>query len=651
MQISVQSLRLGCIPCVIFVATIVSAALANAQSLESTVPVEGIKSNVPRAFALTGATVVVRPGETLQNATIVVRAGVIESVQACPDDEVEQSGAEQSAASRNNADIPADARRIDLTGKTIYAGFLDGYSEMEVPDITAGPKHWNQQIQPQRHCVDALTPNKSANQKLRQQGITVRLVAPQDGLLKGVSALVTTGDEAAEHGVVKEAVAQHAALTPRGRSRRSGYPSSPMGAVALVRQTMLDMQWYQNAWKACLQDPSLTRPEKNEALQALIDQRKAGLPLIVDSSNERYFLRAHRLAEEFDLPVIVRGSGREYRRLAEIAATSLPVLLPVNFPRAPDVSSNESARTASLESLMHWDLAPENPARLAEAGVKFAITTDRLKDPAKFVSSIRTAVRRGLSEDVALAAITTIPAELFGVPDRLGSVEAGKAAHLVVTDGDLFQKKTKIVETWVDGVRFQHDRFDSPDVRGTWSLVLTAADGTQVAGTLTLTGKRSSPSGNLKVGEDQFEIKRASWSDYRLMISCDAQAMSADGVLRMTFVVTSKEIDGQEVYGKGTLPDGQTVRAVASWLGEAKDAEKTRSEKDRGTKKGPTADEDSKAVRGSETETTGSVDDAESDPGQRSESKRPDRKAGGDTTPAALVKTSDSDIYRDPGPG
>ncbi len=126
---------------------------------------------------------------------------------------------------------------------------------------------------------------------------------------------------------------------------------------------------------------------------------------------------------------------------------------------------------------MHWDLAPENPARLATAGVKIAFTSQGLKDAASLLAAVRKAIERGLSPEAALRALTVTPAELFGLSDRLGTIETGKAANLLVASGDLFKSKAKIAETWVDGTRYEIENEPLADVRGNWSLELTKPDG------------------------------------------------------------------------------------------------------------------------------------------------------------------------------
>src|SRR4029077_3561436 len=133
-----------------------------------------------------------------------------------------------------------------------------------------------------------------------------------------------------------------------------------------------------------------------------------------------------------------------------LAATKTPIILPLDFPKTPEIERPEQALDYELDELQHWDRGPSNPARLAEAGIPIALTTEKLEKPEKeFWSRLRLAVRRGLSKDAALAALTTAPAEMFGVADRFGTIASGRIANLVVANGDLFAPETKVLTTWI----------------------------------------------------------------------------------------------------------------------------------------------------------------------------------------------------------
>ena len=301
------------------------------------------------------------PGQVLEQGVLVVRDGVISAVGA-------------------NVPIPADARVWSRPGSTLYPGLIDGFSELDIAvgDRRQGVHHWNELIRPEVRVADRYQPKPTLNASWRIQGITTRLIAPAQGILKGRSAVVASGDGAGAASILEPDVALHARLTvPRGRGRNA-YPNSPMGAVALARQTMLDANWYQQAWSAFRSQRGLPRPDQDAALEALGAYSGSGRLVVIDAPNELYALRADRFAREFSLNLVIRGSGREYRQLSAIQALGRPVIVPLNFPKPPNVGTVEAALNASLESMRHWELAPENPARLSRAGVSILLTRSGL---------------------------------------------------------------------------------------------------------------------------------------------------------------------------------------------------------------------------------------------------------------------------------
>ncbi|HND51529.1 MAG TPA: amidohydrolase family protein, partial [Pirellulaceae bacterium] len=174
-------------------------------------------------------------------------------------------------------------------------------------------------------------------------------------------------------------------------------------------------------------------------------------------------------------------------------------IVPVDFPRPPHVQTAETAMSIAIEDLMHWDIAPENPARLERAGVSFVLTSHGLREPKEFLDAVRKAVARGLSPDAALRALTVAPAELFGVSDRLGAVASGKIANLVVTDGDLFTKNTKILATWVHGRRYELVKTPYADLYGSWPVSLVGASAPSPGWTIALRGGGNDVKGELIV--------------------------------------------------------------------------------------------------------------------------------------------------------
>jgi len=549
-QLRFPSVLYGVLVTGVFVGLAASDRPASADDRSSDQP-QGIRRNAPEVWALTGARVTVRPGEVLDKATILIRRDRFETVG-------------------ESVEIPAGTQVIDLSGRYVYPGLIDAFTEQPVDDGSArtAARYWNSQVRPARRVAADFRPDAALNQTLRKQGVTARLAAPDGKVLKGFGSVVLTSDGPVEYAIVRADVSQHARLTASRNSDRS-YPNSPMGAVALARQALHDADWYARAWRAAEADATLSRPERNDDLAALNEVVLQRTPLIIDTSNELFFLRADRFAREFGLQLIVHGSGNEYRRLDAIRQTGRAVLLPVNFPQPPNVATFEASLDVTTESLLHWDLAPENPKRLADAGVTFAFCSSGLKDRGSFLAQVRKAVARGLSSNDALRALTTTPATLLGVADQLGTVERGRLASLVITDKPLFEKDAKTVETWIAGERFEFEAPPQRDVAGEWLVKLDSSSG-GAAKTLRLTLKRNdsrklsaeirtAPDGN---AEDDGEPVRAglvALNETRLSLTFRSNDSGHDGVARLTAIISpgSNEAVGQIVW-----PDGSRTQVT-----------------------------------------------------------------------------------------
>jgi imidazolonepropionase-like amidohydrolase len=560
----------------------------------STPPVIGLAQNTPAFFALTNARIIPEPGKMLEKGTIVVRDGVIEAVGA-------------------DVKTPADARVIDLAGKTVYAGLVDAYGELTIgPDAAKpGSPGWNVQIGPQLDAADHYTADEALNTKLRSQGIAVRLVAPATRIIKGQSIVVTTGTGDNSRVILKRGIGQHFRLTVPFGQERGVYPNSPMGAVALARQTMLDTDWYAKAWAAYRRDTKLPRPERNDSLEALAACLAGEQPAIINAANEQFFLRADRFAREFGLNAVIHGSGREYLRLAEVAATGRTIILPVSFPQPPSVTTVEESLDVSLAQLMHWDIAPENPGRLDDAGVTIAITSHGLRDQATFLAAVRRAVERGLKADSALKALTTTPASLLGMSERLGKIAPGMAGNLVITDGDLFKRQTKVVETWVDGRRFEIERTPTMDVRGSWQLELTGSDdrtlklNLKLAGTTRqMTGTVSKPvEGDAKA--EELRLSQLALSESQLHFRLEGKSLEKEGPARISATVLSTNEEKLTLLGTILWADGTSEKLSGTQTTKLSPQEARQAEQ----KGGKSTKAKTKSSKGDDAETEGDSGD------------------------------------------
>ncbi len=513
-----------------------------------TTPSEGIRDNTPAVHALTDARIIPSPGTVIPNGTVVVRDGVIAEVGT-------------------DVEPPRDARVWHLKGRTIYPGLIDSYSLLEEAVDTDPPQaephdYWNPLVDPAMRSSTHYRVDSERNKKLRGQGVAVRLAAPGAGLIRGTSCLVTTADDPTSSTVVKADVAQHLATTiTRDGDHRRRYPNSPMGAMALVRQAFYDARWYRQAQRAFKTDPGTERPETSASLERLGRQLEQRSLFFVEAGDLRGVFRADRLAREFDLNVVILASGKEFQRLDAVRATKRSLVVPVRFPQAPNVATPESARDATLARLMHWDVAPENPARLDEAEIPIALCTHGLDDEGDFLKQIRMAVRHGLAPESALRAVTTTPADLFGVAHRVGRIAKGKAAHLVVTDGDLFDEKTRVIETWVDGRRYVVEQPPPIDPQGTWLVTLNTEDPSRRECVIGISRKDSQWQGTISRGDQQALLEHIVLRDTRLTASLDGSKLDWTGVVRVQAILAPDEgsawlgsfvwADGSQTSGRG----------------------------------------------------------------------------------------------------
>lgn len=436
----------------------ISALLAGsleAQQSSRTQPVTGLRDNSTGFHALVGARVVTAPGQVLTNATVVVRNGLITAVGA-------------------GMAPPAGARVWDLKGLTVYPGFIDASADLggDAPPQggDVGPTHWNPQVRAWFSTTSNFKDDSTRRVALRSLGFGTALVVPRQGIFRGTASVHNLSDDGVRDRVLRPDLAQAIGFQ-RSFALGGMYPNSAMGTVALMKQTFMDAEWYSRAWGAYeASGRSMLPPETSEALAALGKAVKGQQSVLFETGSEEEYLRAYKLAQEYKLTPWFRGNGQEYRLIDVLKGRTQPLIVPLSFPDAPNVSSPEAALGVSLADLRHWYLAPTNPAQLAAAGVPFAITADGLSSLQQFLPNLRTAVARGLAPDKALAALTTVPATWLGIDKTHGTIAVGKAANLVVSEGDLFTEEAAVRDVWVQGTRYGVSRPPQVDPRGTWTI-------------------------------------------------------------------------------------------------------------------------------------------------------------------------------------
>jgi len=522
----------------------VLATGAEAQQASRTQPVQGMRDNGTGYHALVGARVVTGPGQVLDDATIVIRDGLVQAVG-------------------RGMEAPAGARVWDLGGLTVYPGFIDAHADLEMDAVPEGgdigPTHWNPQVRAWFSTTRNLADDEDRRAALRSQGFGTALAVPKEGIFRGTASVVNLGDEGVRERVLRPDIAQAIGFQ-RSFDLGGSYPNSAMGTIALMKQTLMDAEWYMRAWDAYESSGrAFLPPETSEALAALGDVVQGSQPVVFETGGEEEYLRAHSLSSEFGLTPWFRGNGLEYRLIDVLRGRNHPLVVPLDFPDAPDVGHPAAALDASLGDLRHWYLAPTNPAQLADAGVSFAITSDGLSSLNEFLPNLRLAVARGLSADDALAALTTTPASWLGIDRTHGTIAEGKVANLVVSEGDLFTEEATVRDVWVQGRVYGVTRPTQIDPRGTWQIASDDEWGFEAD--LVLEGPLNRLRGYLDIASTGPELPGGA----RVALE-SASAVAETGRIQARFngevlgyqgmALLSGSVRGDEFYGWTSLPNG-----------------------------------------------------------------------------------------------
>lgn len=394
-------------------------------------------------YAITGARVVPVSSAAIDNATLVFSGGVITAVGT-------------------NATVPAGAVTIAGKGLTVYPGLIDMGSAagLEAPPVARAENPQTTEdlervkretlLRPHLRAADHMNPGSAALLKAAQAGITAELATPGSDGIRGQSALVLTslGADAPQIGaladerrgplVIKAPIALHVGTAdqPAGGDV---YPNSLMGLIAFNRQAFLDAQWYQQA-----------RPKPYApALDAMGPAIAGRLPVAFRAPLAREVQRALEMARTFKLDPIITSARQVEDLTADLKAANARVIYSLNFPtRRPSLAPEADEALSVLRDRAN---APKSPALLEKAGILFAFESSGLTEPKDFLKNAQKTVAAGLSKEAALKALTLNAATIAGAGDRLGSLDKGKIANVLVADGDLFDEKTAIKHVFVNG--------------------------------------------------------------------------------------------------------------------------------------------------------------------------------------------------------
>ena len=490
-----------------------------------TEPLMDIMHVQPRVFVLKNATVHTEPGKSIPGASIAIRDGLIEAVGT-------------------NIKTPKDASILDMEGAHIYAGFIDGWMDVNTEaSKQTSRSHWIDIVHPEWVATDDYTPDKKNIQKLREMGFTQIHAIPDTGIFRGQSSLIDLNDEAS---VSVPAVSQVMDFVSRKRGD-DGYPEALLGTIAVMRQSLYDAEWYAKAQAIYAKHPDKNeRIKENAALSAIAQARASQMPFMVKANDELAVQRAIDISNEFDLNLWVMGSGYEYRRLNGLLKAQPFMVLPLHFPDAPDVSDPYLAAQYSTAQLKHWDLAPDNARELVTAGIDIAFTPQGLKDAKQFRKNVGMAVSRGLSESAALAALTTNPAKHFGLTKTHGKIKPGYHANFVVVDGPYFDADNAVKSVWIRGKQYDVDQNYQASLNGSWDFTFA-----KIKGTLNVSGKPDHPWASLSIDTTKIKLENLKLDGNRTSWTLDLNKNKVPGITRFRGTLKEQSLEGVAITADG----------------------------------------------------------------------------------------------------
>lgn len=510
------------------------------------------------AWALANARIETVTKGVIERGTIVVRDGLIVAVGA-------------------DVTPPADARVLDLSGRTVYPGLIDLISSLGIaaPPAPASGRAAAQAappaegapvgLEPDRMVADEFRPQAADVKNLRDGGITAVLTAPTRGAFRGLSALVPLRDSLTARSTIRSPVAVQLGFEGAQAFR---YPATLLGVIAYERQAFYDARR-----QGLLQDRYRTNPRGMERpaydahLAALIPVVRGELPAFFAARSEEEIRRAVSIGREFGLKLTVVGATEGFRAIDALRAMGQPAVVSVDFPKAADVTGwqyrwterHAPGDSAAADSAAR-PVVEGNAAALQRAGISFALASGGSLRPAEFLANVRKAIAAGLPRDVALEALTIRPAEIAGVAQQLGSIEPGKIANLVVTEGDLLGDSAKVRAVFVDGARYEvvappparvrtgAGAEAAADIGGTWDVTVSTPQGSNEASmTVTqngasFTGQMTSQMGTTTIDNGQVSGRSANWS---ITLTMGGQSMT------ITF---QGEVEGNRMRGTADLP-------------------------------------------------------------------------------------------------
>lgn len=521
----------------------------------------------PAAYALRNVTLVSPAGARTAGVDVVVRGDRIEAIG-------------------RNLPIPADAELLGGDSLLVYPGLVDAWGQVKhaFPRDSVDrsrvrswdPPRTAQGFTPHRQVLSVLDPAPTELADLRKKGVVALAVHPTDGLVPGRGTLLLLRREATSPAALAIQPTLAPVLTFRGA--RGFYPATGMAVPAFFRQTLLDAQRRSRLVQGT---PNGGVPPAFDPDFAVLQEAMSAGTLYFHADAAEQIRHVLRLADEFGFRPVLLGGAEAWQVAPELRRRDVPVVVSLDFPKPrrwkpaakpgtpadstrADTARTDTARTtsaapapAAVREQRELEAQYANAGKLAAAGVRIALASGGKAD---IREGARKAIEYGLSEEAALRAVTATPAQLFGV-GRLAEPAAGQPATFIVTSGPLFDEKTRVAYTFVEGAlergaapgtRSAAGAADNASATGTWSFEVRAGVGEAISGTMQLTQEGETLTGSVDLGEmGEAPISAGTLAGDRVNMTLSINAGGQQLSVQLTGTY-----DGEQMSGTGTSPMG-----------------------------------------------------------------------------------------------
>jgi imidazolonepropionase-like amidohydrolase len=539
---------------------------------------------VTRAYFINNAYVVQEPGKVIDLGGVIIRNGLIEAVG-------------------KGLKAPLDAKTLEGDSLYVYAGFIEGLSHTGVPKPKqpergsrpevkdpGNPPNDVAGIQPERSVTDLMKADDKSVADMRALGFTAAHVVPHGGMLPGQGAIVLLGGDNEREMVLRANTSLYSAFEGGQRV----YPATTMAIMSKYRELYKQAEQVKgHAGKYAANSRGMARPEYDDVLAAFFPVIDKKMPVFFEVEDIKEVYRAMGLSKELGFNLVLAEVSRGQLVMDKLKSTNTPVFLTLDLPKAKkedkkekgdkdkvdkketdekdtdekDVDKKEGDKKVSPEKQMMMDKAEarrdasrkeleEQAAMLAKGGITFGFSTLNVK-----ASDVRAhlgrMIKAGLTEDQALAALTTNPAKMLGIAQVAGTVEKGKIANLVVTDKPYFAEGSNVRYVIVDGMPHEYEvkKKKGPSdpnavvmAAGEWTITIQVP-GQSTESVVTITDDGGSLSGTIASDGDSRNLSGVSLDGDNLTFGSKFEAGGQSISLSFDLIIDGDNIEGSVKAG------------------------------------------------------------------------------------------------------